>query len=327
MGRIHGLMRALLSVSDKTGLVPFAAALVRPGVGTGVDGGHRQGPGCRRPARHRHFRRHRVSRNDGRAGQDPAPESPRRHPGAPPSRRTTSRRCARTASATVDLVVVNLYPFAKAAARPDIAFDDLVEEIDIGGPSLRAGRREELPRRARRRGSGRLRRGAGRLGLRRADPRLALRFDLARRAFAHTAAYDQTIAATLLEFNVQDDGRFVREANGRGRAAAGMLGAHPDEDPRPPLRREPPSARRVVPRGRRAASVAPSVHQGKELSFTNLLDLDAAARIALEFDEPAAVVIKHTNPCGVAIGGDAGRGVRAAPATPIRCRRLAASSA
>ena len=67
------------------------------------------------------------------------------------------------------------------------------------------------------------------------------------------------------------------------------------------------------------------VHQGKELSFTNLLDLDAAARIALEFTEPVGVVIKHTNPCGVATGGrwptpTSGR------AKPMRCRRSAASS-
>ena len=72
---------------------------------------------------------------------------------------------------------------------------------------------------------------------------------------------------------------------------------------------------------------AVEIKQGKELSYTNLLDLDAAARIALEFDEPAAAVIKHTNPCGVATGGDDRRGLRHARATPMRCRPSAASSA
>ena len=68
----------------------------------------------------------------------------------------------------------------------------------------------------------------------------------------------------------------------------------------------------------RAASARATVHQGKELSFTNLLDLDAAARIALEFDEPAAVVIKHTNPCGVATGGSLAEAyVRARDADPL----------
>ena len=68
------------------------------------------------------------------------------------------------------------------------------------------------------------------------------------------------------------------------------------------------------------------VHQGKELSYTNLLDLDAALRIALEFTEPAAVVIKHTNPCGVATGAPS-RTPTSARARPIRCRPSAASSA
>ena len=67
------------------------------------------------------------------------------------------------------------------------------------------------------------------------------------------------------------------------------------------------------------------VHQGKELSYTNLLDLDAAARIALEFTEPAGVVIKHTNPCGVATGATLARPT-SARARPIRSRRSAASS-
>ena len=68
-----------------------------------------------------------------------------------------------------------------------------------------------------------------------------------------------------------------------------------------------------------------TILQGKELSYTNLLDLDAAARIVLEFDEPAAVVIKHTNPCGAAIGRFGGRRVRRAPAMPTAWRRSAAS--
>jgi phosphoribosylaminoimidazolecarboxamide formyltransferase/IMP cyclohydrolase len=73
----------------------------------------------------------------------------------------------------------------------------------------------------------------------------------------------------------------------------------------------------VVSRGRHGFGAA-VVHQGKELSFTNLLDLDAAARIALEFDEPAAVVIKHTNPCGAATGGSlADAYVRAREADPL----------
>src|SRR5690606_8975422 len=70
--------------------------------------------------------------------------------------------------------------------------------------------------------------------------------------------------------------------------------------------------------GSRSGFGAVQLHQGKELSFTNLLDLDAAARIVLEFDEPAASVIKHTNPCGVATGADASAAfVRAREADPV----------
>ena len=144
-------------------------------------------------------------------------------------------------------------------------------------------------------------------GARRARRALAFRFELMRKAIAHTAAYDTAIAATL-----RDGRRRRRALRARDRVA----------------RASPTLADRSICRSRRSAicatartrirrrrgtsagaglrrpsgSAAPTILQGKELSYTNLLDLDAAARIVLEFDEPAAVVIKHTNPCGAAIG-------------------------
>jgi len=199
----------------------------------------------------------------------------------------------------VDVVCVNLYPFVATAAKPGIHVDDLIEQIDIGGPSLvRAAAKNfrdvlvvvsstDYP-----------------LVLDALDredgPTPAFRFDLARRAFAHTGAYDTAIASTLGEVRVQDD-VFTRD-----RAAAVLA---PDrltvdgrklrdlrygENPHQPAAwyaLDPPAGLGV-----------PAILQGKELSFTNLLDLDAAARIVLEFEEPAACVIKHTNPCGAAIG-------------------------
>ncbi len=208
----------------------------------------------------------------------------------------------------IDLVVVNLYPFAQAAAKPGLPFEDLVEEIDIGGPSLlRAAAKnfhdvlvvvepEDYTRVIEALGA--------------ADgPSMALKFDLARRAFAHTAAYDRMIAATLDEVRVDADGAFAREPRGE---AAGLPAVwEPKLVKVRDLRYgENPHQRGAwyAPRaGTGQGAVLPGfggavVHQGKELSFTNLLDLDAAARIALEFPEPAAVVIKHTNPCGVATG-------------------------
>jgi phosphoribosylaminoimidazolecarboxamide formyltransferase/IMP cyclohydrolase len=219
--------------------------------------------------------------------------------------------------AAIDLVVVNLYPFARAAARPDIPFDDLVEEIDIGGPSLlRAAAKNfrdvmvvvdpadyqpvidalKSP----------------------TGPSLAFKFALARRAFQHTADYDSTIATTLAGIRVDEAGRdFIRDA-------AVPADGWPDVW-QPTLEKiralrygeNPHQSGAWYAAGRRGFGAA-TVHQGKELSFTNLLDLDAAARIALEFDEPAAVVIKHTNPCGVATAGSIGKAyVRAREADPV----------
>jgi phosphoribosylaminoimidazolecarboxamide formyltransferase/IMP cyclohydrolase len=219
----------------------------------------------------------------------------------------------------IDLVVVNLYPFAEAAARTGLPFDDLVEEIDIGGPSLvRAAAknfRDVLvvvdPA-----DYDRVLSALGTNG----GPPLSTRFDLARKAFAHTAAYDAMIAATLADVRV-DDARaeFSREVKRteEGETTLPSLWTprlvklqdlRYGENPHQPAAwyTESTTTRAADPAGPGRAGAhgfgAATVHQGKALSFTNLLDLDSAARIALEFDEPAAVVIKHTNPCGVATG-------------------------
>jgi len=205
----------------------------------------------------------------------------------------------------VDVVAVNLYPFRKAAANPATSFEALVEEIDIGGPSLvRAAAKNfrgvlvvvdpaDYPRL---------------LAALDRTPGLAFRFELMLKAFAHTAEYDTTIATTLQQTTV--DGDRVERAN------------RPDESHFRPtidladrvsltveklrdLRYGENPHQKAAWYGTRSGGSgfsAVDVVQGKELSFTNLLDLDAAVRIAMEFPEPAAVVVKHTNPCGVAIG-------------------------
>jgi phosphoribosylaminoimidazolecarboxamide formyltransferase / IMP cyclohydrolase len=293
-------MRALLSVSDKTGLVPFAQTLKAAGweiVSTGGTARVLEGHGVsvipitnvtgfpemmdgRVKTLHPHVhagilaRRHRPDDVASLEGHGIQP---------------------------IDLVVVNLYPFAKAATRSELPFDDLIEEIDIGGPSLvRAAAKNfrdvlvvvdpadydrVLEAIASPRG-----------------PTLALRFDLSRRAFAHTAAYDQMIAATLDDVRVDEDRReFVRGAGAGGELLPEIW------QPRLTKLRDLRYGENPHQRGawyveEHVGFGGATVHQGKELSFTNLLDLDAASRIALEFDEPAAVVIKHTNPCGVATG-------------------------
>ena len=221
---------------------------------------------------------------------------------------------AREGVALIDLVAVNLYPFERAAADPGTPFEDLVEEIDIGGPSMvRAAAKnfrdvlvvvspedyssvvEALDRTE--------------------GPSLPFRFELARKAFAHTAAYDGAIASTLETITLDHSGAARRDAStvtGAGRltlTAPKIRDLRYGENPHQPAAWYATSAQ-----GLGGASVL----QGKELSYTNLLDLDSAARIVAEFTEPAAVVIKHTNPCGAATGSTiADAYVRAREADPL----------
>jgi phosphoribosylaminoimidazolecarboxamide formyltransferase/IMP cyclohydrolase len=291
-------MRALLSAADKTGIVPFARSLAAGGwelVSTG--GTARVLTEAGLPV-------------VGIADVTGFPEMldgrvktlhPRVHAGILARRHRADDRAALAEHqiTPIDLVAVNLYPFAQAAANPGLAFDHLIEEIDIGGPSLlRAAAKnfhdvlvvvdpDDYP--------SVLEALADRGG-----PRPSFRFHLARRAFAHTAAYDEMIAATLGDVRADDEaGTFVR---------TGAVAALPPSW-RPRLTKvrdlrygENPHQAGAWYAESRAGFSHAVVHQGKELSFTNLLDLDAAARLASEFTEPVAVVVKHTNPCGVATG-------------------------
>src|SRR5215510_7792566 len=301
--------RALISVSDKTGLIDFARGLARRGfelVSMGGTARTLQQAGLAVVA---------ISEvtgfpemMDGRVKT--------LHPlvhGGILARRSRADDLAAAAThgiTLIDVVVVNLYPFVKAASNPETPFEALIEEIDIGGPSLvRAAAKnfqdvlvvvspddygavlEQVDRPA--------------------GPSPDFRFELARKAFAHTGAYDTAIASELATVTADQDG-FRRAIGSGGR----VLSDPPDlsaqtvnlalrkirdlrygENPHQKAAwyaEDPPSA-----------LGAAEVLQGKELSYTNLLDLDAAARIVLEFDEPAAAVIKHTNPCGAATGSTA----------------------
>jgi len=292
--------RAILSVSDKTGLIPFGKSLVARGfelVSTGGTAKALADAGL--PVINVSDVTGFPEMMDGRVKT----LHPKIHGGIL-ARRSHPEDLALAKQhgiGLVDLVVVNLYPFVETAAKPGIKFDDLIEQIDIGGPSLvRAASKNfrdvlivvspkdydsviaELDKPG--------------------GPTPAFRFDLARRAFEHTGAYDTAIASTLGEVKV--DGDAFRRGGSSDPPAAAPAQLHLSarklrdlrygENPHQPAvwyALDPP-----------AGLGAPTIHQGKELSFTNLLDLDAAARIVLEFDEPAAAVIKHTNPCGVATG-------------------------
>jgi phosphoribosylaminoimidazolecarboxamide formyltransferase/IMP cyclohydrolase len=292
------MSRAILSVSDKTGVTAFAAGLHDRGfelVSTGGTAAALRAAGL--PVTSVSALTGLPEMLDGRVKT----LHPAIHGGILARRDRSDDLEALRAHGIgpIDVVAVNLYPFARAASNPDTPFDRLIEEIDIGGPSLlRAAAKNfrdvwvlvdpadyaaTLEALGADRTAGRTR-----------------RFELARKAFAHTAAYDATIAATLAEIGVID-GAFERPA--------------PDASGLPALLTGRWERIRSLRYGENPHQLASwygepgagglggaTVVQGKELSFTNLLDLDAAARIVLEFAEPAAVVVKHTNPCGAATG-------------------------
>ena len=287
-------MRAILSVSDKTGLIDLAAGLVSRDfelISTGGTSKALAAAGL--PVINVSDVTGFPEMMDGRVKT----LHPAIHGGilARRSRADDLAAISTQGIKPIDLVVVNLYPFGKAADNPDTPFDALVEEIDIGGPSLlrAAGKNfrdvlvvvdpgdypkvlEQLAQPG--------------------GPSLEFRFDLMKKAFLHTGQYDGMIAMTMMHVNV-DGGAMNRRPLQKGATH------HPQ-----------PRVLRYGENPHQKATWMPmpeqlgrdwTVHQGKELSYTNLLDLDAALRIALEFYEPAAVVIKHTNPCGVATGSTA----------------------
>ncbi|MEO8680127.1 MAG: bifunctional phosphoribosylaminoimidazolecarboxamide formyltransferase/IMP cyclohydrolase [Vicinamibacterales bacterium] len=327
------MRRAILSVSDKTGLVPFAKALSQRGFELVSTGGTAKaladaGLTVANVSDVTGF----PEMMDGRVKT----LHPKIHGGILARRHHAEdlELAAKHGIGLVDIVVVNLYPFVETAAKPGIAFEDLIEQIDIGGPSLvRAAAKNfrdvlvvvapaDYPKVI-----AELDREGG------ASP--AFRFELARRAFEHTGSYDTAIAGTLGEVTVEGNA-FVRGGKPSGQPAGGgnpsgqpagggnplglpghlSLEGHKLRDLR--YGENPHQAAAWYATQPPAGLGAPAILQGKELSFTNLLDLDAAARIVLEFTEPAACVIKHTNPCGAATGASIAEAfVRAREADPM----------
>ncbi len=197
--------------------------------------------------------------------------------------------------ATIDMVVVNLYAFEKVAAKPDAHVGELIENIDIGGPTLiRASAKnyqdvavvtspadygailEEMKA------------GGGSL-----SP--ATHWRLAKKAFELTAAYDRAISARLARIEVEETG-FVDQP------PAALPPLLDIRAPRAlPLRygENPHQQAALYSERTRGIAGAAQLH-GKELSYNNLVDLDAAWTLVNEFEAPAAAIIKHTNPCGCA---------------------------
>src|SRR5580700_1339971 len=286
MSRIH---RALLSVTDKTGIVDFARALTSLGVEIISTGGT-----------------HRVLRDAGIAPLREVSEltgfpemldgrvktiHPRIAGGilAMRSKLDHMHALEQHGIPLIDLVCVNLYEFEKIAAKRDAPLDELIEKIDIGGPTMiRAAAKnyqdvavvtsaadyvailDELQSRA------------GSL-----SPET--HWSLAKKAFAATAAYDRAVSMRLSEIPSTGDLLPATLDIRAPRALALRYGENPHQ------------SAALYATGATGIAGAQQL-QGKELSYNNLVDLDAAWQLVQEFDEPASAIIKHTNPCGCAEG-------------------------
>lgn len=290
------IRRALLSVTDKTGLVEFARTLATLGVELVSTGGtarllQQEGLAVREVSALTGF----PEMLDGRVKT----LHPKVAGGILALRGNTEhmRAAAEHEIPLIDMVVVNLYAFEAVAAREGIATEELIENIDIGGPTMiRAAAKnfqdvavvtsaEDYPALA-----AELTAGDGNLSYQ-------THWELAKKAFARTAAYDAAISARLAAITAADSGSLVDEPTALPamynvvvpRRQALRYGENPHQQ-----------ASLYAPASARGIAGARQL-QGKELSYNNLVDLDAAWQLVCEFrDLPTSVIIKHTNPCGSA---------------------------
>ena len=289
------IQRAILSVTDKTGLVDFARSLSTLGIELISTGGTAK-----------------LLRDSGIPVKDISdltgfPEMlggrvktlhPKVHGGILYRREDPKHVAAvnQHGIQPIDMVVVNLYAFEKTAAKPGVAFEELIENIDIGGPSMiRSAAKnfhdvaivtspadydsiaEEL------------RREGGTLSKQ-------TKWRLAQKAFATTAAYDSAIATTLErvtpeKFDLQSEGTFPPTLRF---SLQKTLDLRYGENPHQKAAMYSDGSAQGVANARQL--------QGKDLSYNNIVDLEAAWDLAQEFDEPVVAIIKHTNPCGTATG-------------------------
>ncbi len=296
------IQRAILSVTDKTGLVDFARQLAQMNVELISTGGTAK-----------------MLREAGVAVKDISdltgfPEMmdgrvktlhPRVHGGILHVRGNPEHVAAAREHGIkpIDMVVVNLYAFEKTAAKPGVELDELIENIDIGGPSMvRSAAKnfrdvaivtapEDYPAIAQEMAAS-----GGELSL-------ATRWRLAQRAFAVTAAYDNAIASVLARTSLDETEKQFQVPQGQqegGFPAVLRFGLSKVMDLR---YGENPHQRAAMYSDGSFAGIANSKQlQGKELSYNNIVDLQAAWDLAQEFDEIACAIIKHTNPAGAATG-------------------------
>jgi phosphoribosylaminoimidazolecarboxamide formyltransferase/IMP cyclohydrolase len=281
--------RALLSVSDKTGIVEFARELKERGIELLSTGGTaklllRHGIAVKEVAEHTGFPEIMGGRvktlhpkiHGGLLGRRGIDDSMMREHGIEP----------------IDLLAVNLYPFAATVARPDCSYEEAVENIDVGGPAMvRAAAKNHAavtvvvdP--------GDYRGLLDELAANQGATQVAMRQRLAAKAFAHTAQYDAMVSAYFTGAVGGGSQTFPEDLNLSFRKRSDLrYGENPHQQ----------AAYYSDPRAIGASVTQARQIQGKELSYNNIADSDTALECVRQFDLPACVIVKHANPCGVAL--------------------------
>src|SRR5690242_1797287 len=291
------IRRAILSVTDKTGLVDFARKLSSMGVELISTGGTAK-----------------LLRDSGISVKDISeltgfPEMldgrvktlhPKVHGGILHRRGNPAHTSAVAEHGIqpIDMVVVNLYAFEKTASTPGVHFEELIENIDIGGPSMIRSAAKNFQDVAIVTSPADYDAIAEELSANRGDLSQQTKWRLAQKAFATTAAYDSAIASTLERISA--NGRFELRAAEEGFPRTLRLSFNKVMDLR---YGENPHQKAAMYSDGSGAGVANARQlHGKELSYNNMVDLQAAWELAHEFDEPVVAITKHTNPCGTATG-------------------------
>jgi phosphoribosylaminoimidazolecarboxamide formyltransferase/IMP cyclohydrolase len=289
--------RALLSVSDKTGLLDLANSLAAHGVELLSTGGtakalREAGLAVKDVSEHTGF----PEMMDGRVKT----LHPKVHGGLLGRDGTDDAVMAEHGIDRIDLLVLNLYPFAKVSMDPSSTFEDVIENIDIGGPAMLRSAAKNFARVAVATDPAQYAGILGELDANAGALSAKTRFQLAVAAFNNVAFYDACISNFLSA--KQDDGshaQFPAQANGN---FAKVMDLRYGENPH----QQAAFYRDLWPAPGSLATFTQL--QGKELSYNNIADSDAAWECVRQFDAPACVIVKHANPCGVAVGvacGDA----------------------
>lgn len=282
--------RALISVSDKEGIVEFAQALSNQGVEILSTGGT--------------FSLLQTNNIPATEISDYTgfPEMmsgrvktlhPKVHGGILARRGVDDQVMEEHGIKPIDMVIVNLYPFEQTVAKPNCDLDDAIENIDIGGPTMVRAAAKNFNDVAIVTSTQSYCAILNELQLNNGSVSRAMRFDLSVKAFEHTAAYDGAIANYLGTKTKGGDADFPRTFNQQFQKQETMrYGENPHQ-----------KAAFYVEKNFSGASVA-TAHQlqGKELSFNNVADTDAALETVKQFKDPTCVIVKHANPCGVAQG-------------------------